>query len=104
MINNCFFLILANRKPIFTPEKHGLEGFLDGQTIDTDGNLWCAMFNGSCVIKVDPRKPETLLQVVKLPAKQVCNKYNFSQCKESFCFNIYNFVDNICSIWRSKFG
>lgn len=46
-------------------------GLPDGQTIDTDGNLWVAVFNGGCVIKIDPRKPETLLETIVLPAKQV---------------------------------
>lgn len=40
-------------------------------TIDTDGNLWIALFGGDSVIKIDPRKPETLLETIKLPAHQV---------------------------------
>lgn len=39
--------------------------------MDTDGNLWVAIFDGSRVIKIDPRRPETLLQTVNLPVKQV---------------------------------
>lgn len=30
-----------------------------------------AVFNGSRVIKIDPRTPETLLQTIEIPAKQV---------------------------------
>lgn len=63
--------VSANRTTIFTLAKHGLTGVPDGQTIDTDGNLWVAIFLGSCVIKIDPRKPETLLQTIPIPAKEV---------------------------------
>ncbi|CAH1130548.1 unnamed protein product [Ceutorhynchus assimilis] len=62
---------ISNRTPIFTLPKHNIEGFPDGMTIDTDGNLWVAVFNSYKVIKIDPRKPETLLQTVEIPAKQV---------------------------------
>lgn len=64
-------LFPANGKVIFTLAKHGLEGILDGMTIDTNGNLWIAVFNGSCVIQIDPRKPETLLETIAMPVKQV---------------------------------
>ncbi|KAJ8918478.1 hypothetical protein NQ315_008175 [Exocentrus adspersus] len=43
----------------------------DGMAIDTDGNLWVAVFNGNRVIKIDPRKPETLLETIPIPAQQV---------------------------------
>ncbi|KAG5887000.1 hypothetical protein JTB14_024216 [Gonioctena quinquepunctata] len=63
---------LKNLKPIFTKEKHGIsEGIFDGMTIDTDGNLWVAVFGESKVIKIDPRRPETLLESIELPANQV---------------------------------
>lgn len=39
--------------------------------IDTDGNLWIAVFNAYKVIKIDPRKPESLLETIDIPAKQV---------------------------------
>lgn len=63
--------IAANQETIFTFDKHKIEGFPDGQAIDTDGNLWVAVFNGYRVIKIDPRKPETLLDTIRIPAKQV---------------------------------
>ncbi|XP_066157867.1 regucalcin-like [Euwallacea fornicatus] len=62
---------ISNRTTIFTPKKHGIEGFPDGMTIDVDGNLWLAIFNGYKVVKFDPRNPETLLEIVEIPAKQV---------------------------------
>lgn len=43
----------------------------DGMTIDSDGNLWIALFQGKHVIKIDPRKPETLLEKIELPAELV---------------------------------
>ncbi|ENN81654.1 hypothetical protein YQE_01952, partial [Dendroctonus ponderosae] len=63
--------VISNRKTIFTFSKHDIDGLPDGMTIDADGNLWVAVFNGSSVIKIDPRKPETLLETIKVPAKQV---------------------------------
>lgn len=63
--------MIANQQTIFSFDKHNLEGFPDGQAIDTDGNLWVAVFNGFKVIKIDPRQPETLLDTIKIPAKQV---------------------------------
>lgn len=61
---------ISNRQPIFTLSKHDIPGLADGITIDTDGNLWVAIYNGGRVIKIDPRKPETLLYTLSLPAKQ----------------------------------
>ncbi|KAJ8944491.1 hypothetical protein NQ318_011749 [Aromia moschata] len=62
---------IANRKAIFSFNSHELPGSPDGMTIDTDGNLWVAVMAGSRVIKIDPRKPETLLDTVILPTKLV---------------------------------
>ncbi|XP_026319176.1 uncharacterized protein LOC113229707 [Hyposmocoma kahamanoa] len=62
---------ISNLKYFFDFKKHGItEGFPDGTTIDTDGNLWVAVFNGSCILHIDPRT-DTLLQKVPIPAKQV---------------------------------
>lgn len=61
---------ISNRQSIFTLSKHDIPGIPDGMTIDTDGNLWVAICNGGRIIKIDPRKPETLLYTVSLPAKQ----------------------------------
>lgn len=56
---------------VFTPEKHNLKGLPDGQAIDTDGNLWLAIFSAGKVAKIDPRKPETLLDTIEFPANQI---------------------------------
>lgn len=41
----------------------------DGMTIDTDGNLYLAVFHGSKVLKISPKGK--ILQEIKIPAKQV---------------------------------
>lgn len=62
---------MSNRRPLFTLKKHNIPGGPDGMTIDKDGKLWVAIFNGHRVIKIDTEKRETLLMSVTLPAKQV---------------------------------
>ncbi|XP_026736696.1 uncharacterized protein LOC113500183 [Trichoplusia ni] len=61
---------ISNPRYIFNVKEHELEGFPDGMTIDTDGNLWVAVFGGSCVLKIDPRT-NTILETIPVPAKQV---------------------------------
>lgn len=57
---------------MFSPEKHNISSALpDGQAIDTDGNLWVALFNAGRVVKIDPRTPETLLDEIRFPANQI---------------------------------
>lgn len=63
--------VITNRTTVFDFKVNGIDGLPDGMTIDVDGNLWVAVFNGYKVIKIDPRKPNTLLETVELPAKQV---------------------------------
>ncbi|XP_013139366.1 PREDICTED: regucalcin-like [Papilio polytes] len=61
---------ISNLKYVFDLKKNNIDGLADGMTIDTDGNIWVAIFNGSCVLKIDP-KAGTVLQRVPIPAKQV---------------------------------
>ncbi|KAJ8918474.1 hypothetical protein NQ315_008171 [Exocentrus adspersus] len=61
---------VENRKPIFTLSRHDIPGYADGMTIDSDGNLWVSIFGGGRIVKIDPRKPESLLYTLSLPAKQ----------------------------------
>ncbi|PZC86898.1 regucalcin [Helicoverpa armigera] len=61
---------ISNLKYIFDFEKNKIAGVPDGTTIDTDGNLWVAVFEGSCILKIDPRTGD-LLQKVPIPALQV---------------------------------
>lgn len=51
-----------------------ITGHPDGMTIDTDDNLWIALYDGGAVIKVDPRTKK-LLQIVPIPAQ-----YTTSAC------------------------
>ncbi|XP_069358013.1 regucalcin isoform X1 [Maniola hyperantus] len=60
---------ISNPRIVFRYKDHGLEGIADGMTIDTDGNLWVANFDGSQVLKIDPRKGK-LLQKLPTPALQ----------------------------------
>jgi sugar lactone lactonase YvrE len=46
------------------------DGLPDGMTIDEEGNLWIAMWGGSCVLRYDPIGGR-LLERVRLPVSQV---------------------------------
>ncbi len=46
------------------------QGWPDGMTSDTEGNLWIAMWNGAQVTRWDPRNGD-LLEQIPLPAKHV---------------------------------
>ncbi|XP_067206168.1 regucalcin isoform X2 [Linepithema humile] len=61
---------ISNKKVIFDLNKTELQGVPDGMTIDTDGNLWVALFGGHHVIHVNP-KTGKLLRKVKIPAENV---------------------------------
>lgn len=39
----------ANRSTVFDLQKHNISGLPDGMTIDTNGNLWIALYNGGGV-------------------------------------------------------
>ncbi|KAJ3633357.1 hypothetical protein MTP99_010311 [Tenebrio molitor] len=62
---------VSNRKVWFTLQKLRIPGIPDGMTIDSDGNLWVAVFGGGRVLKVDGSKSETLLDTIEIPAEQV---------------------------------
>lgn len=66
--DNQFFS--ANQRTVIDWKKHNIDGLPDGMTIDTDGNLWIACFDGSQVIKVDP-VAGNVLQSIPIPALQV---------------------------------
>ncbi|XP_013189498.1 regucalcin [Amyelois transitella] len=61
---------ISNNKSVLDFTKTGLPGLLDGGTIDTDGNLWWAIFEGSCIVKVNPNTGKIILKI-DIPAKQV---------------------------------
>lgn len=57
---------------IFNLRKDDVKNHLlpDGMTIDADGNLYVATFNGYTVFKVDPKSGK-VLQEIKFPCKQI---------------------------------
>ncbi|KAI4503564.1 hypothetical protein M0802_000967 [Mischocyttarus mexicanus] len=62
---------ISKKRIVFDLRKNNInEGVPDGMTIDTDGNLWIAVFNGSVVLNVNPRTG-TLIRKIRLPAKRV---------------------------------
>ncbi|XP_041982841.1 regucalcin-like [Aricia agestis] len=61
---------IRNRRTLFSFQANNITGLPDGMTIDTDGNLWIACFNGGQVIKIDSRAGK-LLEQHKLPASKV---------------------------------
>ncbi|XP_013139317.1 PREDICTED: regucalcin-like [Papilio polytes] len=61
---------ISNCKKIFVAAEHGLKGLCDGMTIDTDGNLWVAVFEASKVVKIEGETGK-LLQKVTIPTSEV---------------------------------
>ncbi|CAB3233402.1 unnamed protein product [Arctia plantaginis] len=61
---------LRNRRTLFSFKANNVTGYPDGMTIDSDGNLWVACFNGWKVIKIDSRAGK-LLEEHKLPVAKV---------------------------------
>ena len=47
-----FVLVADNRRTVFDFEAEQISGFPDGLTIDRDGNLWVALYDGSQVRKL----------------------------------------------------
>lgn len=62
--------VSENCKPIFNLDDHEIPGVPDGMTIDTDGNLWVAVFDGGCLLHVNPNTSE-LIERIEFPVKQV---------------------------------
>ncbi|KAJ8723565.1 hypothetical protein PYW08_003477 [Mythimna loreyi] len=69
---------IANPRTVFSMAEHNkhlgkdeknLTGIFDGMTIDTQGNLWVANFDGYQVLKIDPKNGK-LLQTIRIPALQ----------------------------------
>ncbi|XP_013788765.1 regucalcin-like [Limulus polyphemus] len=45
-------------------------GIPDGMTIDIEGKLWVACYNGSCVVRIDPARGD-LLQKIEFPVSKI---------------------------------
>lgn len=56
---------IRNRRPAYEFDES--QGFPDGMCIDTNGNLWIAMWGGGCVLCIDPRTGK-LVTRVEVPA------------------------------------
>ena len=61
---------MENRRVVFDLKENNIKGIPDGMTIDTNGNLWIALFNGAAVIQVDPDSRK-LLQKIDLPSEKI---------------------------------
>ncbi|CAH4027430.1 regucalcin-like [Pieris brassicae] len=61
---------IRNRRTLFDFQINNVTGVPDGMTIDTDGNLWVACYDGGKVIKIDSRAGK-LLEQHKMPASKV---------------------------------
>ncbi|XP_076629972.1 uncharacterized protein LOC143346100 [Colletes latitarsis] len=61
---------ISNRSIAFDLQKYNISGLPDGMTIDRNGNLWLALFNGGAVINVNPNTG-CVLRFLKLPADKV---------------------------------
>ncbi|KAG7213994.1 hypothetical protein KM043_001366 [Ampulex compressa] len=61
---------ISNRRVAFDLAANNIQGLPDGMTIDADGNLFVAVFNGGCVIHVNPRTRK-LLRIIPMPAEKV---------------------------------
>lgn len=59
---------IKNPKPIIVIDSK--EGSPDGMTIDSDGNLWIALWGGNAVVCYNPKTSE-LLHKINLPVSQV---------------------------------
>ncbi|XP_017787454.1 PREDICTED: regucalcin-like isoform X2 [Habropoda laboriosa] len=56
---------ISNKRTVFDLQKNNISGIPDGMTIDTDGNLWVAVYAGSGVLQINPNTGE-LLRFVKI--------------------------------------
>lgn len=60
---------ISNRRPAFSLERAGVDGYPDGMTIDRDGRLWVAVWGSASVICVDPAAGR-VVERVQLPVEQ----------------------------------
>lgn len=61
---------IANRRVIFDLKKNNVKGFPDGLTIDTEGKLWLATFQGNAVYRIDPTT-SSILKRIDVPASKI---------------------------------
>ncbi|KPJ05108.1 Regucalcin [Papilio xuthus] len=61
---------ISNSQKLFVPKDHGINGICDGLTIDTDDNLWVAVYQGGQILKIDGKTGD-ILQKVTMPTSDV---------------------------------
>jgi sugar lactone lactonase YvrE len=61
-------LVLGSNRTVF--EVKEADVFPDGMSMDLDGNLWLALWNGYAVLCIDPNSGE-VLQKIEVPCKKV---------------------------------
>ncbi|XP_076237586.1 uncharacterized protein LOC143181185 [Calliopsis andreniformis] len=61
---------ISNKRIVFDLQQHNISGLPDGMTIDTNGNLWIALYSGGGVLNVNPRTGE-VIRFLKLPVSKV---------------------------------
>jgi sugar lactone lactonase YvrE len=59
---------LSNRRVLNDTKDHG---YPDGATVDADGCVWSARWEGGCVLRIDPKG--RIDRVVEIPAQRVTN-------------------------------
>ena len=52
---------ISNRRDVVTFDR-ATEGFPDGHTIDTNGNLWVALNQGGSIVQIDPKTGKLVVQ------------------------------------------
>ncbi|XP_076653047.1 uncharacterized protein LOC143359184 [Halictus rubicundus] len=57
---------ISDKRTVFDLRENNINGLPDGMTIDTNGNLWIAVYGGSGILNVKPSTGE-LLRYVKIP-------------------------------------
>ncbi|KAK5650277.1 hypothetical protein RI129_001306 [Pyrocoelia pectoralis] len=58
---------ISNRQPWFNFNNHPIAGLPDGQTIDTDGNIWVVLYLGGVVVKISTSESDKVLDIIPLP-------------------------------------
>lgn len=61
---------IGNEKTLVNYKENNINGYPDGMTIDEDGKLWVACFNGGQVLRIDPDSGK-VVYTLKMPVPQI---------------------------------
>nr|XP_033337549.1 uncharacterized protein LOC117226889 [Megalopta genalis] len=67
---------ISNKRTVFDLRENNIKGFPDGMTIDTNGNLWVAVYGGGGILNIKPETGE-LLRFVKIPNAELITSVAF---------------------------